>query len=214
MPFGDRGAYGIVGKGAGVTREHLGGDGLSTCGSVAYVARLHVAVAHEGKRTRDGRGRHGEQITARPFCAQGRPLPHAEAVLLVDDRKRHGGEDNVGLYQGMGAEKNLDAPICQIGQHARALGRRRRAREQRMRDARRVKQPGQRRLVLAGKQLGGRHHRGLVPAAGRAGQRAGRHDRLAASHVAYKHAVHDARCSHVGHDLVHSRLLVVCQLEG
>jgi hypothetical protein len=65
----------------------------------------HLAVEGQGKRARDGRRRHGEEM--RPpatFPTQLLALTRSESMLLVDDRKAEVGELDVLLDQRVGAD--------------------------------------------------------------------------------------------------------------
>ncbi len=72
----------------------------------------------------------------------------------------------------------------------------------------RRQQPGERRVVLLGQQLGRRHQRRLVVVLDRQQHREQRHDRLAGADIAHEQPVHPFGGGHVGGDLQDRPFLV------
>ena len=90
---------------------------------------------------------------------------------------------------------------------------RRRAREQRARDAELGADALDREEVLLGERLGRRHQRALAAVLDRAQDRVERDDRLAGADVALQEPLHRHRALEVGVDLAHGLLLVRRQRE-
>ena len=80
-------------------------DGRAAARKLPQRAHVEVAVAAERERPRDRCGRHVQNVRrARLLLFQRRPLAHAEAVLLIDDRDRQRPEAHVGLDQRVRAD--------------------------------------------------------------------------------------------------------------
>ena len=141
-------------------------------------------------------------------------LLDTEAVLLVDDHDTQAAELDGLLDERVRADQQVDLPGGERGEHALALlagdlvreqlDRERSLAEQRRavvghRDA--LEQRPDRREVLIGQHLGGRHERALVAALHRGQQRRHGDDRLARADVALQEPMHRDGAGEVGRDL-------------
>ena len=141
------------------------------------------------------------------FLHQPQPLQHAEAVLLVDDRQAQPLELHVLFEQRVRPHHHLHQPLRHQLLQLRFLARAGRPGQQQ----RHVSDLGQNLLevevVLRRQDLGGREHGGLVAVFHRDHGRLGRHDGLAAAHVALQQAIHGTRLLHIVGDLLEHALL-------
>jgi hypothetical protein len=142
-------------------------------------ADVEVAVHREFQRSRDRRGRHGQQVRALALGLQPLALGHAEAMLLVDHHQLEALESDVVLEEGVGADRHLH---LSGGQRAQLLGPRRALvapGEQDDADAVGAKRPGDGFVVLAGQDFRGRHQGVLTAGRGHIGHGAHCHHGLA-----------------------------------
>ena len=85
------GANALNHLGPAVVGNHLGHDGAAPGGQSVDGGHIQIGVIAHGQSARNGGGRHHQQmgllaLAARAgFVAQGQPLRHAKAVLLVND---------------------------------------------------------------------------------------------------------------------------------
>ncbi len=72
--------------------HHLGDDGRTAGGQLIKGGDIQIGVVTHGQRARNRGGGHHEQVrllhVLSQLAAQGQPLCHAKAVLLVDDGQR------------------------------------------------------------------------------------------------------------------------------
>ena len=81
---------------------------LAARGKFVYHGYVQVTVQGHGQCTRNGCGRHDEDVRRLGcFESQSCPLVHTETVLLVDDYESEAGKDDVVLYDRVGAYQNL-----------------------------------------------------------------------------------------------------------
>ena len=128
---------------------------------------------------------------------------HAEAVLLVDDDEAQVAEGYAVLEQRMGADHELGFAGCDAGQDLFPRLALFAPGEERHLNTRRLAELCERRVVLAGKDLGGHHKGPLRPALHGGGKRQQRNHRLAGTDVALKQAQHALVRGHVAQDLLH-----------
>ena len=184
-----------------------GDDGLAARRQLVEHGDVEVPVQRQGQGARDRRGGHHEHIGPLALAAEGGPLGHAEAVLLIHDAEAQPLESHPFLDQRMGADDTADRA---------ARGRREQAlpgfapdgvRQERDPDLERLQQAPQRQEVLLGQDLRRRHERGLVPRLDGGEDGEGGDDGLARAHVALEEAVHRVGLGHVGADLAPHPLL-------
>ncbi len=170
------------------------------------VDRRHVEVrvrAH-GQRARDRRRRQ-HQLVRHPFgggtlVAQGQPLMHAEAVLLVDDHQAEPAEADPFLHQRMRADDHVRATggALQRGPTCPALHL---AGQPLDFDAQRFQPRTEVAQMLFGKQFGRRHQGNLIAAFHGAERRHRRDHGFAAADIALDQAKHRVRAHEVARDL-------------
>ena len=131
-------------------------------------------------------------------------LVDAEAVLLVDDRDGEPVERHGVLDQRVRADQQLElarSRACRAGRRGGAPG------VEPVSSAAGTSSPGisalQRREVLLGERLGGRHQRRLRAVLDRAQHRVQRDHGLAGAHLAHQQPLHRAAGGEVGVDLGH-----------
>ena len=141
------------------------------------------------------------------FSSQGKPLLHAEAVLLVDDRERETREGDLLLKQSMRADGDHRLRTLQLLRDCLPLRRRESSVQPSDRYPERTKPVGELAHVLLGEDLGGRHHRRLAAGIdrGEAGDRGD--DGFAAADVALQQPLHRMRLREVAQDLRHGAAL-------
>ena len=109
----------VLGAGPG------GDDRLAPGGPRADHRDVEVAVDRHGRRARDRRRRHDQDVghrAAAGLVPQGGPLLDAEAVLLVDDDRAERGEVDALLDEGVGADGDVDLAGGQPGEDAPPVG--------------------------------------------------------------------------------------------
>ena len=82
---------------------------------------IHIAILRQCQRARDWRRRHHQDIGCRAFFAQLQPLPHAKAMLFINDCEPQVFEIHIRLKHRMGAHQNMDVPPFQRRQFRRAV---------------------------------------------------------------------------------------------
>ena len=191
--------------------QPLGRDRTAARRQLVERGQVEVAEDHHGRRARDRRGRHHEQVRVAvgPLGAQRRPLLHAEAVLLVDHDAPERSERDLLGQQRMRPDHDAHLARREAVEDRGACLPLHPAREQldpylAAHHAAGTLQVAQerahRREVLLRQHLGRHHERTLVPALHCAQQGGQRDDGLARPHVALEEAVHGERPGHVGHD--------------
>ena len=200
--------------------DAVGGDRLPTRRLLVEHRDVEIAVHGVGDRPRDRRGGHHQGVRLGLALLEDRPLEHAEAVLLVDDDESQALESRRSADQRLRADDDRRLAGCDPPEHRFPLPRRLATHEHLHLGAGAGEQPLQRRHVLPGQQLRGRHDRRLVPQrpaflehhgprGPRGGHRRGgrgehgidRDGRLATAHIALEQPVHRLRPSQVGRDL-------------
>ena len=135
-------------------------------------------------------------------------------MLLVDHREAEIGEGDALLKQRMGADRDIDRPLGQCRKRCAAGGRLVAASHQRdaQADARRERSHAL--VVLAGENLGRRHHRRLSASLDHLRHRHKRDDGLARSDVALQQPDHALFSSEIGADVVDRLALRAGQRKG
>ena len=111
--LGKLGADTLDHLGAAVVRHHLGHDGAAPGGQGVDGGHIQIGVIAHGQGARNGGGRHHQQmgllaLAARAgFVAQGQPLRHAKAVLLVNDGQPQLVKLHVVLNHRVGAHHQM-----------------------------------------------------------------------------------------------------------
>ncbi len=89
--------------------------GLRPGGRPGQPRNIHVAIGGERQRARNGRRRHHQHIGGLFILAlQLHALMHAEAMLLIHDRKAQIAKRNVFGKQCMRADQNIDLALGQV----------------------------------------------------------------------------------------------------
>ena len=92
-----------------VQRQHARIDRKPPGGFLGELGDIHIAIDRQRQRARNGRCRHDQKVRgASRLRLQGKPLMHAEAMLLVDHHKAKVLELNAFLKQRMGADQNIN----------------------------------------------------------------------------------------------------------
>ena len=213
-PRGALGTDELVDLLAGGVGAQRGFHGAPPGRPLPQLRHVEVAVQRQRERARDRGCREEQDVGGVPLLHEGGALLHPEAVLLVHHGEAKAVESHRLLDQGVRPHHQARRPAGDALPH-RALLRRRQPADQELRpEVERLEQPRERRPVLLGEQLGGRHDRGLVVVLHREQHREQRHHRLAGADVAHQHPVHAQRRRHVVCDLPHRAPLVVRELEG
>ena len=135
---------------------------------------------------------------ARHLAAQGEPLGHAEAVLLVDDGQRQVLEFHLVLNHGVRANHQPGFAAFNQRQHfAPHLGFLAAGQPGRL-DAQRFQPAQQLAKMLIGQDFGRRHQRALPARVDAAGRRQRRHHGFASADIALQQAVHGHIFDQVG----------------
>ncbi len=170
-------------------------------GFSSRIERIHVAVLRQGQAARDRGGGHHQDIGALALFAEVHALADAEAVLLVDDGEAEVAEGDVLLEEGVGSDGDGDRAGGQRLELTGAFAALVAAGEDVEADAGGLGERCQREEMLAGEDLGRRHHRGLASGLDR-GEHGEEGDQgLAGADVALQQAVHPVGRGHVGSDL-------------
>ena len=162
---------------------------------------LQIAVHQQRQRPGDGGGRHNQQMGVVPLGGQGRPLVHAEAVLLVGNHQPQLPEHRGLGQQGVGAHRHRRRAVGQLFPGLPLLPLGHGAGEQYRFHAQRRKQPGKGRRVLLRQNFRGSHQRRLAAVPG--GQIGGgrRHHGFTAAHVALNQPVHGGAPAEIPADI-------------
>ena len=135
-------------------------------------------------------------------------------MLLVHHRKAEIGEDDALLKERMRADGDVDCPFRQRGEGGAALRRLVAAGYQRDAQARALGQRSHPLVMLAGENLGRRHHRRLSSRFDHVGHRQERDDGLARADVALQQSQHALLGLEVGTDVVDRLQLRLGQRKG
>ena len=176
------------------------------------VDQRHVELAIEREReTARNRCRRHDQAVGKAAVAPDRgergALQHAEAVLLVDDRKDEVAKLHVALDERVGSDDEIELAEGEQSAHGPDLGPRQRRCQQtdpqlRLRSEA-LHELRERAEMLLGQQLGRGHQRRLATARRDRHRRQQGHDRLATPDVALEQAIHRMRLREVLEDLAH-----------
>jgi hypothetical protein len=154
---------------------------------------IEIAVERHGVAPRNRRRREDEEMRAPPGVRAPRerdPLPHAEAVLLVDGDERERAEGDLGLEERVRPDRDGDLPRCETFQDGPPLPLRRRRGEKPPGDAGRFELLRCGRRVLLREEHRGGEERSLMPrACGAHGTREREHG-LAGADVAQEEPPH------------------------
>ena len=136
-------------------------DRLAPRRLLAQGGDVHVAEIGEHQRARDRRRRHHQKVDGLALGGERQALADAEPVLLVDHREPEIGEGDALLKQRMRADGDVDRSVRQRGERGAPSGRLVAAGQERdaQADARRERRHAL--VMLAGEDLGRRHHRRL-----------------------------------------------------
>ena len=179
--------------------------------------QVQVPVDHQGQGPGDGGGGHDQHVGppgSPALGGEGRPLVHAEAVLLVGDHQAQAGKVHRVGQQGVGAHDEVGLPPLQSAPAGPLLGGGHGPGEEVHRHAQGGEQVGEGPGVLLGQELRGGHQGGLTavllcqPGAG------GGHHGLAGAHVPLEEAVHGHGLSQIGGGLLHGPPLGPGEGEG
>ena len=198
--------------------DHLGHHRCAPGRQLVDGRHIQVGVVAHGQRARNRRGRHHQEMrlltAGRHLGAQGQPLRHAKAVLLVDDRQRQVLEAHLVLdhrvrahHQGGGAafdQGQCLAPLLGFLAAGQPGGL----------YAQRLQPADEFAKMLLGQNFGGRHQCALPAGVHAAGRRQRRHHGLSRAHIALQQAVHGQAFLQVGIDLVAHALLCGGQRKG
>ena len=165
-------------------------DRLAAGRLLPQFGRIHVAEERKHERARDRRRRHHQHVDGLALARQGKPLVDAEAVLLVDDRKREVVELDLVLKQRMRADQNVDFAARKPVQDRAAVAAALAARQDRDLDADGGRQRRDGAEMLPRQELRRRHQRRLPPAFDHRCGRQQRHNRLAGAHIALQQPQH------------------------
>src|SRR6266550_2256056 len=86
----------------------LGADLLPSGGQLVQHGQVEIPVDRLGQRPRDRRGGREQEMRIDALLAQRRPLPHAEAVLLVDHRESELLERDAFDDEGVRADDDVE----------------------------------------------------------------------------------------------------------
>ena len=175
---------------------------------------VQIPVEDQGQGPGDGRGGHDQGMGVFPLPRQGRPLPNAEAVLLVRHHQPQSPVFHPPGDEGVGAHHKVDLPRRQARGQGLFLFRGMGPREQGAADSQRLHQGGQALVMLPGQNLRGGHQRRLAAVFHREVHAGGGHHGLAAAHVPLTKAVHGPAGGHVPQGLLHTSALGLRQGEG
>ena len=152
---------------------------------------VEVAVEGHGQRAGNRRGGHHEDVRRLlVFGPEPGALLHAEAVLLVDHHEPQVGELHPVFDQGVRADQDVHLARGDPFERQPALPGLRGAGEDGDLHPHAVEHTRDGGEMLAGEDLGGRHHAGLVAVVHGQQHRHQRHEGLAAADVALQQAVH------------------------
>ncbi len=141
-------------------------------------------------------------------------LPHAEAVLLVDDGQAEPGEFDAFLDQGVRTDHQCRLASADFCERRRLVLFLLAARQPGDFQPERRQPLAQLAVMLLGEDLGRRHQRGLMAGLDRLQHRQRRHHRLAAADIALQQALHRMRLGQVVRHLLPDALLRRRELEG
>ena len=191
----------LVGPGALVVgRGDVGDDRAPAGGQLVQARDVEVAVGGERERARDRRRGHVQDVrraAGRRLAVQLAALVDAEPVLLVHDRDEQAVELHRVLDQRVRADEDLQLAARQLAQQVGAARLRGGAGQQRGLHELTGHQLLQRREVLLGQRLRGRHQRGLAAGLDGAQHRVQRHDGLAGADLAHQQPLHRPVGRHV-----------------
>ena len=208
-----------------VAGQPLGRDGLAARRELVERGEIEVAEDHHGRRARDGRRRHDQEVrvAVAALGPQRGPLLDAEAVLLVDHHRTERAERDLLGQQGVRPHHHAHRARGQALEHRGARLALDPAGEQLDAHLAAPHAPGplqvaeegaHGREVLFRQHLGGDHEGTLVPALHGRQQRGQRHHRLARADVALQEPVHREGPGHVRHNDGQGAALGLGQLVG
>ena len=189
-------------------------DRLAPRRLLAQSGDIHVAEIGEHERTRDRRRRHHEKVDRLALGGEGQALADAEPMLLVDHREPEIGEGHAFLKQRMRADSDVDRSFRQCGERGAASGRLVASGHERDAQADARRERGHALVVLAGENLGRRHHRRLPAGFDHVRHCEKRNDGLARSDVALQQPQHALFGSEIGADVVDRLPLRARQRKG
>ena len=149
-----------------------------------------------------------------PLPRQGRPLPNAEAVLLVRHHQPQALILQAASDQGMGAQDKIRLPRREARGQGPLFLRGMGPGEQGAADPQGLHQGSQALVVLAGQDFCGGHQGGLAAVFHAEIHTGGGHHGLAGAHVSLAQAVHGPPRGHIPQGLLHAAPLGLRQGEG
>ena len=180
--------------------DELGHHGRASRRQLVDDGNVQVRVVAHGERARDGGGAHHELVRLRALAGQRQALPHAEAMLLVDDGEPQAVEGHLVLEERVRADGELRLAAGDGLQRGLLRARLEAAGEPAHLHAQRLQPVRELEVVLLGEDLGGRHERHLPAVLDRLQGRQRRDQRLAAAHVALQQPAHRVRLREVVRD--------------
>ena len=197
-----------------VAEQHARLDLLTAGRRVVERADAADAEQRAVQRARDRRRRQRQHVDLGAQLLEPLLLPHAEALLLVDDDQREVVEGDAFAQQLVRADDDVDAALQQLVLDRAPVGAGAVARQHLDRQAERLAAARERARVLLGEDRRRAQH-GDLPAAERHAERRAQRDlRLAEADVAAQQPVHRRLLGEVGLDLAPRARLVGGVAEG
>ena len=195
-----------------------GDDGRAAGRQLVEDADVEIAIEREREGARNGRGGHDQHVGLRlvRLLHQLEALQNAEAVLLVDDDEAEPIELDFFFDQGVGADDQLrlaavdEAAIGALAVFVERAGEQNDA----VAAGGALEQLARGEKMLRGKDLGGRHQRGLVAVFDGDEHGLQGDDGFARAHIALQQAAHGTGLAHVGDDFAEGAFLRRGGMEG
>ncbi len=187
---------------------------LASGRKLIYYTHIKISVDRHGECAWYRGCRHHEHMRRNHILVpQTRTLSHTEAMLLINDNISEIAESDTVLDHCMGADKNMERPIKQLGIDLFTHFLSRRACEQFH-----IHPHGSDKCLnglemLGGKDLGRSHQTSLITVVKSYEHCEQCHKGLAATHIPLQKPVHLTPCSHIGAYLLYNPLLSTCERE-
>ena len=182
-------------------RANLGADLLPPRGQLVEDRQVEVPVEGLGQRPGDRRRGREQEMRIEALLAQGRPLPHAEPMLLVDHGETQPLERDALDDEGVCPDDHIELARREPREDVAAIGGPDAGREQSHRRAAACVEHRERAEVLLGEQLRRGHQRDLGTGCDRDPRGERGHHGLARTDVALEESRHGDRACEVGPDL-------------
>ena len=180
----------FAGNGPGLDRGAAGGQFVQQ-------GDVQVPVDQKPQSPGDGGGAHHQQVGVDRLFGQHTPLPHAKAVLFVNDSQAQAGKFHSAPQDGMGADHTVRLVVPDGSQGGAPGGGLHAAGQKRHPHPKGSQHPVQAFGVLCGQDLGGGQQSGLVSAADAGPDGGSSHQGLAAAHIPWQQAVHGMLPAHI-----------------